>query len=89
MPAISMFYGIIIYMYFFDDRKHHRPHIHAHYSDESAIFAIDDGELLSGKLPGNKLKLVSAWIEIHKEELLADWALAIQGQQLFNIDPLK
>jgi hypothetical protein len=79
MPAISMFYGIIIYMYFFDDRKHHRPHIHAHYSDESAIFAIDDGELLSGKLPGNKLKLVSAWIEIHKEELLADWALAIQG----------
>jgi len=89
MPAISMFYGIIIYMYFFDDRKHHRPHINAHYSDESAIFAIDDGELLSGKLPGNKLKLVSAWIEIHKEELLADWALAIQGQQLFNIDPLK
>jgi hypothetical protein len=89
MPAISMFYGIIIYMYFFDDKKHHRPHIHAHYGELSGIFAIDNGELLSGDLPKNKLKLVTAWIEIHKEELLADWTLAIQGQQLFKIEPLK
>ena len=43
MPAISMFYGVIIYMFFFDDKKHHRPHIHAHYGDESTVMAIEDG----------------------------------------------
>ena len=89
MPAISMFYGVIIYMFFFDDKKHHRPHIHAHYGDESIVIAIDDGEILSGKLPRNKLKLVEAWIEIHQEELMADWKLAVEGQQLFKIAPLK
>ena len=89
MPAISMFYGVLIYMFFFDDKKHHRPHIHAHYGDESTVIAIDDGEILSGTLPRNKMKLVEAWIEIHQEELMADWKLAVEGQQLFRIDPLK
>jgi len=40
-------------------------------------------------LPGNKRKLIEAWIEIHKEELMADWTLAIEGQRLFTIEPLK
>jgi hypothetical protein len=42
-----MFYGVIIYMFFFD-KKHHRPHIHAHYGDQAAVIAIDDGEVLQG-----------------------------------------
>ena len=29
MPTISMFYGILILMFFRDTRQHHRPHIHA------------------------------------------------------------
>jgi hypothetical protein len=33
--------------------------------------------------------MVEAWIEIHKEDLLADWELAIEGNTLFNIEPLK
>lgn len=89
MPTISMFYGIIIYMFSFDDKKHHLPHIHAHYGEYSAILSIDEGEVIEGDLPKKKLKLVQAWIEIHKEDLLADWKLAIDGQQLFKIDPLK
>ena len=28
MPVISMFYGVIVMMYFFDDKRHHLPHIH-------------------------------------------------------------
>jgi hypothetical protein len=43
-----MFYGVIIYMFFSDDKKHHRPHIHAHYGDQAAVIAIDDGEVLQG-----------------------------------------
>jgi hypothetical protein len=35
------------------------------------------------------MKLVQAWIEIHHDDLMADWKLAIAGQELFKIDPLK
>lgn len=30
-----------------------------------------------------------AWIELHKDELVADWELAVSGQQPFRIDPLR
>ena len=76
-------------MFFFDDKKHHKPHIHAHYAEESAVIAIEDGELLSGHLPKKKMKLIQAWIEIHQEELMANWKLAIAGQSLFQIEPLR
>ena len=28
-------------------------------------------------------------IEIHKDELMADWQLAVSGQEVFKIEPLK
>ena len=89
MPVISMFYGIIVLMYFLDNKKHKRPHIHVQYQGKEAVFSIPDGKLLEGALPHNKIKLVCAWIEIHREELLADWKLAVQGAEVFKIDPLK
>ena len=89
MPVISMFYGIIILMYSFDNRKHHLPHIHAQYAEHGAIISIDNGGILDGDLPRSKMKLVQAWIEIHKDELLADWKLAVEGQRLFKIEPLR
>jgi len=89
MPVISMFYGIIISMYYFNNRQHKLPHIHVKYQDQEAIFSIPDGELIGGELRSNKSKLVQAWIEIHKEELMADWELAANGQEIFKIDPLK
>lgn len=48
-----------------------------------------DGDLLEGSLPSNKEKLVRAWIEIHKEDLMANWQLAASGNKVFTIDPLK
>ena len=89
MPVISMFYGIIILMFYFDNKKHHRPHIHAQYGEHEAVVAIDDGEILEGSLPKTKMKLVQAWMEIHHDELMADWQLAVDGQQPFKVDPLK
>lgn len=74
MPIISVFYGILIKMYFNDDEQHHIPHLHAVYGEFSA--SIDfDGNVLVGALPISKIKLVVAWIEIHKEELIALWNL--------------
>lgn len=32
---------------------------------------------------------MDAWLEIHKDELMADWELAIVGEAVFKIDPLK
>lgn len=84
-----MFYGIVIYMYFFDNDRHHMPHIHAKYQDFKAIFSIDDGALLGGNLPPAKNRLVQAWIEIRREELVADWSLAVEGQAPLSIDPLR
>jgi hypothetical protein len=44
---------------------------------------------LDGDLKSNKMKLVQAWIVIHNDELIADWDLAINGETIFKIDPLK
>lgn len=79
MPIISMFYGIIIQMYYYDNSRHHLPHIHVFYQDDEAVFGIESAEIIEGKFPNNKRKLVEAWIEIRKEELKADWKLAISG----------
>lgn len=89
MPAISMFYGIVIYLYFFDDERHKLPHIHAKYQGQDASFSILDGSLLGGGIPRAKAKLVEAWIEIHREALMSDWELAVSGQPPFPIDPLR
>ncbi len=89
MPVISMFFGLIIRMYFFDTDRHHVPHLHVEYAGEKAVFAIGDGEVLSGEIPKAKARLVQAWVELHRDELMADWQLALEGQQLFKIEPLK
>ena len=56
MPTISMFYGILIRMYYED---HNPPHIHAIYGDEQACYTFD-GEILEGSLPKKQNKLVQA-----------------------------
>ena len=50
MAVISMFYGIIISMYYFDTRQHNLPHIHVRYQEQEAVFSISDGEVLEGQL---------------------------------------
>lgn len=89
MPIISMFYGIIVRMYYADNKQHHVPHIHVEYGGDKAVFDIEKGNLLAGKFRNSKTRLVQAWIEIHREELKADWKLAVSGEEVFKIDPLK
>lgn len=89
MPILAMFYGIVVRMYFFDDKQHHVSHVHTECSGDEAVFSIPTGDLLAGGLPAGKVRLVQAWIEIHRDELLADWQLAVDGKEIFKIDPLK
>jgi hypothetical protein len=48
MPVISMFYGIIIRMFFFDNKEHKMPHIHIEYGEYKAVIEIPLGKLLAG-----------------------------------------
>lgn len=84
MPVISMFFGIIIRMY---NGEHNPPHFHATYQGYNAVFNMD-GELTAGEMPKKQIKLIAAWAELHKEELIANWELAIDEQPLYKIDPL-
>jgi len=88
MPTISMFYGILIRMYL-GKKDHNPPHIHAFYQSKRATFDIKTSNKMEGNLPPNKEKLVSAWIILHKDELLANWELAQNGERPYNIEPLK
>jgi hypothetical protein len=89
MPVVSMFYGIIVSLYYADNKQHHTPHIHAKYQEHEAVVSIADGDVLEGRLPPAKMRLLLAWVEIHKDELMADWQLAVSGQQPYKIDPLR
>jgi hypothetical protein len=84
-----MFYGVIIYLYFLDTKRLYLPHIHAKYQNDEAVYSISDGAKLEGEIPPSKEKFVDAWIEIHREELMADWDIAVNGNPVFKIEPLK
>ncbi len=89
MPTISLFFGILIRMFYKDNKQHHIPHIHAEYQGSIAVFAIGDGIIIEGSLPNSKRKLVEAWIEIHRDDLIADWELAVNGESVFKIKGLE
>jgi len=76
-------------MFYKDVDKHNTPHIHAEYQNSVAVYAVETGKVLAGKLPPNKHKLVVAWVEIHKEDLMANWSLAVAGNTLQNIKGLE
>ncbi len=88
MPVLSTFFGIIVRMYREVGGKHNMPHIHAEYSGDEIVITLD-GTILEGGIPKNKLKLLEAWMEIHREDLEANWKLLTNGEQFFRIDPLK
>lgn len=88
MPTISMFFGIIIRMYY-APKEHNPPHIHAYFQEHTIVIKIHDGEIIDGQMPIKQLRLIQAWIEIRRDELLADWELCQNGEKPFQIEPLK
>lgn len=89
MPELSRFFGIVIRMFVEAGGAHHRPHFHAYYQGQAAVFAIDTIECLGGSLPTAQRRLVEAWAEIHRDELRHDWALLQSGRPPVKIDPLR
>lgn len=84
MPVVSMFYGIVIYI-FYDE--HNPPHFHAEYAGYKALITMKD-KTVKGEMPKRALKLIFEWMEKHQDQLLEDWELSLKGQPLKNIEPL-
>ena len=84
MPEISRFYGIIIGMYNVD---HNPPHFHVRYNDYRATIDIQTGEV-EGRLPRRVLNMVYEWLDLHKEELIANWQRMEKGEMMVEINPL-
>ena len=87
MPTISMFYGII--RMYFAPQEHNPPHIHVYYQDVRATYSIQGAQLLNGEMATKQNRLIQAWIELHQEELMANWELCQNGDSPFKIEPLK
>ena len=88
MPALSMFFGIIVRVQSERGGKHNKPHIHALYGDSEIVVGID-GEILEGNFPNKQKKLLLAWMAIHEDELEANWKLLSNGEGYFKIEPLR
>ena len=86
MPTISMFYGIIIQM-FWDD--HAPPHFHALYAEHEVLINITTLEIIKGDMARRALSLVLEWASLHRTELLEDWKLCDQHQSPKKIPPLE
>ena len=85
MPQISYFYGIYIFMNFYDNNP---AHFHAWYGNYKVSVEIANGSV-SGKMPRRALKFIFEWLDIHKEELLVNWEKAKNGDPLDKIEPVN
>jgi len=89
MPEVSRFFGIIVRMYAEAGGQHHRPHFHAYYQENVAIYGIDAIDALAGSLPRRQQRLVEAWAELHHQELQENWHRLQHGRPPRKIEPLR
>ena len=86
MPVISVFFGIVIRMFY---REHGAAHFHAEYQGQQATFTFD-GEVLAGILGSRTARrLIKEWATTHRPELEANWNRLKAGEPLERIAPLE
>ena len=86
---ISAYHGIVIAFCRTPGNALMPPCIHARCHGAEASFSIPDNTILAGTFPFAKQVLVQAWIEIHREELIANWENGKASGDFFRIDPLR
>ena len=85
MPYVSMFFGIIIRMFY---SEHNPPHFHAEYQGSEGIFNFD-GDMLQGNIKSNTaLKLIKEWSVLRKSELEENWKNITDKASINKIEPL-
>lgn len=60
------------------DTNHERPHVHI--GEHEASFDIKTGKLLAGRCDPKRTRILEAWIEKHKDDLLQLWDIAKKGK---------
>jgi Domain of unknown function (DUF4160) len=86
VPTISVFYGIVIQMFW---RDHAPPHFHALYAEHEALIDLRNFNVIRGSLPRRAMALVLEWATAHRDELMEDWNLCSRMQTPKAIEPLK
>lgn len=89
LRPVSAYYGIVIAFAPPRSRQDSAPFVLAIWQGLEVGFDIASNELLFGELPRSKRVLVDAWIEIHREELMANWYLGRQTGEYFRVEPLR
>ena len=85
MPFVSMFFGIIIRMFY---NEHNPPHFHAEYQGQRGVFDLN-GDMTNGSIKSKTAKkLVKEWANLHKQELIENWEKAMSSKQIDKIAPL-
>ena len=86
MPIISVFFLIIVRMYY----KEHEPgHFHAEHQGQHGKFDFT-GKMTGGNIQsGTALRLIREWAVLHQAELQANWEQMKAGQPLNRIAPLE
>jgi hypothetical protein len=87
VPRISEFFGIVIYMYWFDQQKHRTPHFHARHTGEEAVFDLT-GACLEGDLGPRANRLIVGCQE-RQTELREAWKAAAAGEAIPWVAPLR
>ena len=85
MPTISTFYGISIFINF---SEHNPPHFHAWHGGRKGVFLIKTGEMMSGEMSLRDKKLIAAWAELYRKELMVNWNIARRHGTVVPIKPL-
>ena len=86
MPSVSIFFGIIVRMYYNDHRP---PHFHAEYQGQKATFDFN-GKVIHGSIDSNTARsLIKKWALRHKHELMLNWKRLEEALPLDQIAPLE
>ena len=88
VPRISEFFGLAVYMYWFDNQQHSAPHIHVRYQGAEAVFTLD-GACIQGDLGPRATHLVRDWCNERTTELLQAWECAAAGKEIPWVLPLR
>jgi hypothetical protein len=86
VPTISVFYGVVIQMFW---SEHGVPHFHALYAEHEAVIDVRELRILRGGLPRRAMALVLEWAAEHRDELMENWNLCRSMQAPRQIEPLK
>ena len=83
MPTISIFYGIVVQMYWND---HPPAHFHAYYQGLEGLFSIDSGELIHGYMSPGPKRILKTWTLRHQAELRDNWE---RGRLMQSLNPIQ